>query len=364
MRSSNSQLVGCARALLACATLTDRTSPPTQLSAPPRALSALAEEYGLTLIGPDRDIRGFGGITSRLSNRDELLTWAGTPSYLAAFAESSIAACVVGEWARDAIPAGCSALLTSGDPAEVFYTVFSDSVESGGWSTVSPYRGSGTEISPTATIHEHVSLGDDCVIMDNVVVLPQTHIGDRVLIKPNATIGGTGFQVGVVRGRRQLIPHAGGVVIGSDVSIGSSTCVDRGLFGEMTSIGDDTHLDNLVQVAHSDEIGRGTTITASVEISGSVSIGDGVWLAPRCAINHGTRVGDHSLVGIGAVVVRDVPAHAVAVGVPARVVSWRCICGARLDKDDNDPSATRCSVCARAFDFASGEPVLVGADGG
>jgi acetyltransferase-like isoleucine patch superfamily enzyme len=302
-------------------------------------------------------VSGFGGTTTRLSNRSELLTWAGAQAYVEAFVDSDLGACLTGEWARDAIPQGRSALLTDKDPTEVYYALFSDSVHSGGWTTIPAHRGQRTTVASTATIHDNVSIGDACVVMDNVVILPQSYIGDRVVIKPHTTLGGEGFQVGVIRGRRRLIPHAGGVVIGSDVTIGSSCCVDRGLFGEMSSIGDRTHVDNLSQVAHSDTIGRDTTITACVEISGSVSIGDGVWLAPRCAISHGLHVGDHAMVGIGSVVLRDVPPHAIVFGVPARVTGWRCACGARLTKVESE--LTRCTTCGRRFDFSGGEPILI-----
>src|SRR5262249_8178098 len=57
--------------------------------------------------------------------------------------------------------------------------------------------------------------------------------------------------------------------------------------------------------------------------SAGVSIGEGAWVGAGGKILDGVTVGPHSVIGAGAVVRDDVPAHAVAVGVPARVVSTR-----------------------------------------
>jgi acetyltransferase-like isoleucine patch superfamily enzyme len=57
-------------------------------------------------------------------------------------------------------------------------------------------------------------------------------------------------------------------------------------------------------------------------ISGrGIVIDDGAWIGAGAAILDGTHIGAGAVVGANAVVTRDVPAHAVAVGVPARVVS-------------------------------------------
>lgn len=341
--------------------MTDRPPPPTQLLARAQSLSTLAKRYDLELVGPDREIRSFGGTTTRLQNRSELLTWATADTYVDAFLASDLAACVVAAGARDTLPVDRSFLVARGDPAAAFYEIFSDTATSGEWSHIARHRGARTRIAATAVIHDNVSIGDDCEVMDHVVVLPETYIGDRVVVKPNATIGGQGFQLAPLRGARRLIPHAGGVVVGADAAIGSSSCLDRGLFGEMTWIGDRTQVDNLVHIAHSAWIGSDSTVVALAEVSGSATVGDGVWLAPHSAITHGARVGDHALLGIGAVATRDIPAHAVAVGVPARVMRWQCACGTTLAPGD-DP-ITRCLSCGRQFDFSSGQAVALSDNG-
>ena len=57
--------------------------------------------------------------------------------------------------------------------------------------------------------------------------------------------------------------------------------------------------------------------------SQGIAIGDGAWLGAGAKVLDGVQIGDHAVIGAGAVVRAAVPAFAVAVGVPARVVSTR-----------------------------------------
>lgn len=54
-----------------------------------------------------------------------------------------------------------------------------------------------------------------------------------------------------------------------------------------------------------------------------VTIGDNVWLAGKVTVLKGVTIGDNAVVGANAVVTRDIPANAVAVGIPARVIRYR-----------------------------------------
>ncbi|MDX1931839.1 MAG: DapH/DapD/GlmU-related protein [Capsulimonadales bacterium] len=57
--------------------------------------------------------------------------------------------------------------------------------------------------------------------------------------------------------------------------------------------------------------------------SHQVTLGDDVWIGHGATVVPGVRIGTGAAVGAGAVVTKEIPAFAVAVGVPARVIRFR-----------------------------------------
>lgn len=53
---------------------------------------------------------------------------------------------------------------------------------------------------------------------------------------------------------------------------------------------------------------------------GKVKIGNNVWLGENVSILKGVTIGDNVIIGLGAVVTKDIPSNSIAVGVPAKVV--------------------------------------------
>ncbi|MDE7433432.1 MAG: acyltransferase [Lachnospiraceae bacterium] len=51
-----------------------------------------------------------------------------------------------------------------------------------------------------------------------------------------------------------------------------------------------------------------------------VVIGDHVWIGTRVTVLSGVTIGEGAVIGAGSVVKDDIPAHCLAVGVPARVI--------------------------------------------
>ncbi|MCM3271406.1 LpxD N-terminal domain-containing protein [Paenibacillus elgii] len=307
-------------------------------------LSEISSRFQAHLLGKDRLISKFGTLSS-ITNVPELqLSFVLNKKYLEDFNNSSIGACIVHKSLEEHCTKNKSYLLTSENPEHLFYTVFMHYYENGNFENLNTKQGSNNIIASSAIIHNSVVIGNECKIMDNVVVLPNTIIGDRVTIKPNTVIGGDGFQVKNINGRRKVLPHVGGVRIMDDVEIGSSVCIDKGLFGEFTTIHNETKIDNLVQIAHSVVIGKACTITAGSSIAGTVTIGNNVWLGVNCSINHLLSIGDFSLIGTGSVVIKSVSPHKKVFGSPAKTIGLICKCRGDIVSNENQLVCNKCGT--------------------
>lgn len=78
----------------------------------------------------------------------------------------------------------------------------------------------------------------------------------------------------------------------------------------------------------------------------------GASLGARCVLICGVTVGAFATVGAGSVVTRDVPAHALVAGDPARQVGWVCVCGQALRR------SLECGRCGLHFE-ESGEGIAL-----
>jgi UDP-3-O-[3-hydroxymyristoyl] glucosamine N-acyltransferase len=259
------------------------------------------------------------------------------------FADSAAAtkasACFVGEKEASLLPAGCAALISRAPKAawaiaaETLHqprrfdakapAVHPDarleddvSVGQGAVIGAGAEIGAGTEIGPCAVIGPGVAIGRGSRIGAGAVV-QFALIGDRVKIAAAVVIGEAGF--GVAVGPRGLIdiPQLGRVIIQDGVSIGAHTCVDRGAFDD-TVIGENTKIDNLVQIAHNVVIGRNCVIAGHCGLSGSSVLGDGVQLGGRVGLADHVQVGDGARLAAASGVMHDVPAGETWAGVPAR----------------------------------------------
>ena len=70
----------------------------------------------------------------------------------------------------------------------------------------------------------------------------------------------------------------------------------------------------------------------------------GASIGANATIVCGTVIGEHALVGAGAVVTKDVPAYAIVMGNPARVRGYACECGIKLAFADDRATCARCGT--------------------
>ena len=167
-------------------------------------------------------------------------------------------------------------------------------------------------------------------------------------------------------------------IIDEDVKIGKGTIV--GHFSHLeggAEIGEDCRVGQNVFVGRSVKMGKGCQIENNVSIYSGVVLGDYVFCGPSCMFTNeltpqakyprangevfrtvvkegatiganstivcGHTLGEWSMVAAGAIVTKDVPNHALMVGVPAKRIGWVCECGAVL-KD-----GLTCGKCGRRY---------------
>jgi sugar O-acyltransferase (sialic acid O-acetyltransferase NeuD family) len=97
-----------------------------------------------------------------------------------------------------------------------------------------------------------------------------------------------------------------GVVVNSDSRIGAC-CI----------------LNTASSLDHDSVMGDFSSLAPRASTGGCVTIGEFSAISLGAGIIHGKTIGPHSVLGAGAMAVEDLPDHAVAFGVPARVIRAR-----------------------------------------
>ncbi len=141
-----------------------------------------------------------------------------------------------------------------------------------------------------------------------------------------------------------------GVYVDADVVVGSKCKIENGASIFRPAVLEDGVFVGPAAIVANDRLPR------AVNPDGTLK-GPGDWQASAVLIRYGAAVGAASvllpgltvgrwaLVGAGAVVAHDVPAHGLVVGNPARLIGYVCACGARLGPEP--PAEPVCDQCAR-----------------
>lgn len=141
--------------------------------------------------------------------------------------------------------------------------------------------------------------------------------------------------------------------------------------GEKCNLGQNVHVASGVRIGNNVKIQNNVSLYTGVELEDDVFCGPSMVFTnvttPRSHVNRkseynktfirrgaslganstivcGTTVGRFAFVGAGAVVTKDVPDHALVVGVPAHRVGWACECGIRLERSGDEWSCPRCAA--------------------
>jgi sugar O-acyltransferase (sialic acid O-acetyltransferase NeuD family) len=110
-------------------------------------------------------------------------------------------------------------------------------------------------------------------------------------------------------------------VVAPDVQVGIGTVICAGaVVGTQAVIGAHVILNTGSTVDHHNRISDYAHIAPGAHLGGTVSIANGAFIGIGANVMPGCSVGAWSIAGAGAAVIADIPACAVAVGVPARVI--------------------------------------------
>ena len=198
-------------------------------------------------------------------------------------------------------------------------------------------------VAPTAVVYDGTVLGAGCVIGDHAVVGKPPTLGARSTARGEVEPARLGDGVRVLAGA----VVCAGAVLGGRVIVGDGAFVrERVVVGEDSVIGRAATVENDVRVGARVKLQTNAYLTAYSDAEDDVFLGPGAIttnddtmgrhgpeyalrgarLRRACRIGAGAclrpgvEVGEEALVGMGAVVLGDVPARAVVVGVPAREI--------------------------------------------
>ena len=175
--------------------------------------------------------------------------------------------------------------------------------------------GDNTVIHPHATVGGGAKIGSNCILYANSTVYHDCRVGNNCILHAGCVIGADGFGFAPTPQGYEKIPQIGIVILEDNVEVGANTCIDRATMGA-TVIHSGVKLDNLVQIAHNDEIGSHTVMAAQVGIAGSTKVGEWCMFGGQVGIAGHLKIGNQVNLGAQSGVAGNIKSGSQLIGTP------------------------------------------------
>lgn len=185
----------------------------------------------------------------------------------------------------------------------------------------------GTTVHPSAIVDDGAVLGPGCRVWHWVHISAGARIGARCSFGQNVYVGND-------------VRIGDNVKVQNNVSIYDAVTLEDDVFCGPSMVFTNVY-NPRAAVVRKDEYRR-------------THVRRGATLGANCTLVCGITVGEYAFVGAGAVVQRDVPDHALMVGVPARQVGWMSRHGERLSLPLQGDGSAACPATGEAYELSQG----------
>lgn len=173
-------------------------------------------------------------------------------------------------------------------------------------------------------VHPTACVDDGAQIGKNTKIWHYTHVSAGAKIGEGCTIG-------------QNVFVADGVTVGNHCKIQNNVSLYEGVeLGDYVFCGPSMVFTNVPRP-------RCKYPQRGSQFYKPTPVGEGASIGANATVVCGHRIGKNAFIAAGSVVTKDVPDHAVMMGVPARQKGWACECGAPLDEN------LHCAKCGRQY---------------